>query len=304
MSVRHHPYFRRVSTYARLIKPWFFNGASLYYVAHFFWEGLTKGDVGTRAASISYRILMALFPTIIFVLSIIPYLPIDNLEWIILDAMKSVMPISAHDLLSNLIQDLMDRRHSTLVSIGFLLGLYYAANTINAYIIEFNSSPILIKRYGFFKGLLISFILVVFFSVFIFVAGLLLLAGNFLLHKLHAYGFINDYLRVFLDFMRYIAAFLIFVISISALYYAGDRHKERFKPFNPGAISAAFLVIMSSIIFAWFVNNFGNYNKLYGSLGSFFVALIWLYFNNVIIILGFELNMSIKRAKNHRNEKN
>lgn len=87
------------------------------------------------------------------------------------------------------------------------------------------------------------------------------------------------------------------------MYYAGDRHKERFKPFNPGAISASFLVIITSLIFAWFVNNFGNYNKLYGSLGAFFVALIWLYFNNIIIILGFELNTSIKRAKKPQYDK-
>ena len=80
MPYRHHPNFRRFTAWTRLIKPKFFGGASLYYVAHFFLEGIIKGEVGTRAASISYRILMALFPTIIFGLSIIPFLPIDNLE--------------------------------------------------------------------------------------------------------------------------------------------------------------------------------------------------------------------------------
>jgi len=299
MPFHRHPYVFKIRAYARLIKPWFFNGASFYYVAHFFWEGITKGDVGTRGASISYKILMALFPTIIFGLSLIPYLPIDNLEWVILDNLKTIMPVSAHELLSNLINDLVERTHYTLLSIGFLLGIYYAANTINAYIIEFNSSPILVKRYGFFKGLLISFLLVIFFAVFIFISVLLLLVGTFLLDQLLNYGLINESIRNLLDFLRYIVAFILFIFSISVLYYAGDRHRERFKPFNPGAISAGFLVIITSIIFAWFVNNFGNYNKLYGSLGSFFVALIWLYYNNIIIILGFELNTSIKRAKNH-----
>lgn len=297
MPFKQNRSINRIVAFTRLIKPKFFGGASLYYVAQFFIEGIVEGDVGTRAAAISYRILMALFPTIIFGLSIIPFLPIDNLEWIILDNLKTVMPVSAHGLLYNLIEDLMVRRHSTLVSVGFFLGLYYATNTINAYILEFNSSPILVKRYGFFKGLLISFLLVLFFALFIFIAGLLLLAGNYVLDLLLNYGFINDFISITLNFFRYILAFLIFSFSISVLYYAGDRHKERFKPFNPGAISASFLVIISSIIFAWFVNNFGNYNKLYGSLGAFFVALIWLYFNNIIIILGFELNTSIKRAK-------
>jgi membrane protein len=298
MPYKHHPLFRRLTAITRLIKPRFFGGASLYYVAHFFFEGITKGEVGTRAASISYRILMALFPTIIFALSVIPYLPIDNLEWIILDNLKEVMPVSAHELLYNVIEDLLAKRHSTLVSLGFLLGLYYATNTINAYIIEFNSSPILIKRYGFLKGLLVSFLLVLFFAVFIFIAGILLVAGSFVVDFLLDYGFISEYISVVIHFSRYLLAFLIFIFSISVLYYAGDRHKERFRVFSPGAISASFLVIISSLIFAWFVNNFGNYNNLYGSLGSFFVAIIWLYFNNIIIILGFELNTSIKRAKN------
>lgn len=290
-------YFHNIKRYARLIKPGFFGGASVYYVAKFFWEGIIEGDVGTRGAAISYRILMALFPTIIFGLTVIPFLPIENLEFIILDNLKTVMPVSAHGLLSGLIEDLLLKKHATLLSIGFLFGLYYATNTINAYIMEFNASPILVKRYGFFKGLLISFLLVLFFAIFIFLAGILLLAGNFVLEKLSAYGLISDYIHILLDFSRYILVFLIFVFSISVLYYAGDRHKERFKVFNPGAISASFLVIISSVLFAWFVNNFGNYNKLYGSLGAFFVALIWLYFNNIIIILGFELNASIKRAK-------
>jgi membrane protein len=298
MPYRHHPLYSRFIAFTRLIRPSFFGGASLYYVAHFFFQGITKGEVGTRAASISYRILMALFPTIIFALSVIPFLPIENLEWIVLDNLKSIMPESAHDLLYNVIVDLLTRKHSTIVSIGFLLGLYYSANTINAYIIEFNASPILVKRYGFLKGLMISLLLVVFFLVFIFIAGLLLVAGSYAVSKLLSYGFISGYISVLLHFSRYILAFIIFVFSISVLYYAGDRHKERFKVFNPGATSAAFLVILSSVLFAWFVNNFGNYNKLYGSLGSFFVALIWLYFNNIIIILGFELNTSIKRAKN------
>lgn len=302
MSIKQNRSLNRFIAFTRLIKPKFFGGASLYYVAQFFIEGITKGDVGTRAAAISYRILMALFPTIIFILSIIPFLPIENLEWIILDNLKTVMPVTAHGLLYNLIEDLMVKRHSTLVSIGFFLGLYYATSTINAYILEFNSSPILVKRYGFFKGLLISFLLVLFFAVFIFIAVLLLLAGNFVLEKLLIYDYIDGFISVVLNFSRYILAFLIFSFSISVLYFAGDRHKERFKPFNPGSLSASFLVIISSIIFAWFVNNFGNYNKLYGSLGAFFVALIWLYFNNIIIILGFELNTSIKRAKYQLND--
>ena len=296
MAIRHHPLFNRFAALTRLIKPRFFGGASLYYVTLFFVEGI-KGDVGTRAASISYKTLMALFPTIIFFLSIIPYLPIENVEWIILDYLRTVMPETAHDLLNSVIKDLLVKRQSTLVSIGFLLGIYYATNTINAYIIEFNSSPILVKRYGFFKGLLISFLLVVFFALFIFIAGLLLVVGSFLVNELLSYGFIDDYISWLLNISRYLLAFLVFIFSISVLYFAGDKHKERFKVFNPGSISAAFLVIISSLIFAWFVNNFGNYNKLYGSLGSFFVALIWLYFNNIIIILGFELNTSIKRAK-------
>jgi len=300
MPYRHHPLYKKIRAFTRLIKPKIFGGASLYYVAHFFFQGITKGEVGTRAASISYRILMALFPTIIFALSVIPFLPIENLEWIVLDNLKSIMPESAHDLLYNVIVDLLTRKHSTIVSIGFLLGLYYSANTINAYIIEFNSSPILIKRYGFFKGLLISFLLVVFFLLFSFIAAILLILGNFAVSKLLSYGFISEYISVLLHFSRYILAFIILIFSISVLYYAGDRHKERFKVFNPGATTAAFLVVLSSVLFAWFVNNFGNYNKLYGSLGSFFVALIWLYFNNIIIILGFELNTSIKRAKNQK----
>jgi len=281
---------------ARLIRPRIFNGASLYYVTQFFWEGIIEGDIGSRAASISYRTLMALFPTIIFFLTIIPFLPVDNLEYIVLDYMDEVMPDMTYFLLESTVTDLIVRRHSTLLSFGFILGVYYTTNTVNAYIMEFNSSPILLKKYGYFKGLLISLILVVFFALFMFVAVFLLVYGNFVFTKLFHNDLISIDIKVILDYLKYPLAYLLFVVSISVLYFAGDPHKEKFKFFTPGAITASLLVIISSTLFAYFVNNFGNYNKLYGSLGAFFVALLWLYFNNILILLGFELNTSIRRA--------
>lgn len=300
MLKRHKDRITKIRRTARLIRPRIFGGASLYFVAKFFWEGILEGDIGSRAASVSYRTLMALFPTIIFFLTIIPFLPIDNLEFIVLDYMDEIMPDMTYFLLESTVQDLIVKKHSTLLSFGFILGVYYATNTFNAYIIEFNSSPILLKKYGYFKGMLISFFLVLFFAVFMFVAVALLLSGNFIFTKLFHNDIISIDIKVFFNYLKYPLAYLLFVISISVLYFAGDPQKGKFRFFTPGSISASLLVIITSALFAWFVNNFGNYNKLYGSLGAFFVALVWLYFNNIMILLGFELNTSIKRASiNH-----
>jgi len=290
----------KIKLTARLIRPGFFGGASLYYVTKFFWEGILEGEMGSRSASISYRFLMAFFPTVIFFLTIIPYLPIDNLETTVLSYFDNVMPDMAYFLLESTVQDLISRKHTTLLSFGFIFGIYYATNSFNAYILEFNSSPILLKKYGFFTGMLISFILVVFFALFMLVAVVTLLSGNYILTTLLHNDIISIDLKVFFNYFQYFFAYLLFVISISVLYYAGDPQKGKFKVFTPGALTASILVIITSSLFAWFVNNFGNYNKLYGSLGAFFVALLWLYFNNIIILLGFELNTSIKRANfNH-----
>jgi membrane protein len=183
------------------------------------------------------------------------------------------------------------------------LGIYYAANTFNAYIIEFNSSPILLKKYGYFTGMFISIILVIFFAVFMFFAVIIVLAGNKILAELLFNNVISFDLKIFFAYFQYLVAYLLFLISISVLYYAGDPHKGKFRIFTPGALAASILVIIISALIAWFVNNFGNYNKLYGSLGAFFVALLWLYINNILIILGFELNTSIRRANFNLSQK-
>ena len=303
MLRKHKHRIVKIRKKAREMKPRFFRGASLYYVAKFFWEGILEGDIGSRAASISYRTLMAFFPTMIFFLSIIPFLPINNLENIVLSYMDNIMPDMAYLLLESTIGDLISKKYATIMSFSIILGLYYATNTFNAYIIEFNSSPILLKKYGYFTGMFISLILVLFFALFMFVAVIILLAGDFILKELLFNNIISLDLKVFFNYFQYFIAYLLFVISISVLYYAGDPHKDKFRFFTPGAITASVLVIITSALFAWFVNNFGNYNKLYGSLGAFFVALLWLYFNNILIILGFELNTSIRRANfNHLQE--
>lgn len=296
MIERLKAYIERIRRISRFIKPRIFGGASLYYVSIFFWEGLLEGEIGSRAASISYRILMAFIPTVIFILTIIPFLPIDNLEFIVLSYLDGVMPDMTYLLIESTIEDLVTKKHTTLLSVGFVLGIYYAANSFNAYILEFNSSPIILKKYGYFTGMLISLILVIFFAVFMFIAVFILLAGSKILSGLFINNLISIDLKTLFNILRYVVAYLLFVISISVLYFAGDPHKGRFRIFTPGSITASLLVIITSAIFAWFVNNFGDYNRLYGSLGSFFVALLWLYFNNIIILLGFELNASIKRA--------
>jgi len=299
-------YKRRVSkirSKSRHVRPKFFGGASVYYVAKFLWEGILEGDLGSRSASVSYRTLMAFFPTVIFFLSIIPFLPIENLNTVVLGYLENIMPNMAYLLLESTMEDLVSKKYTTLLSFSIIFGLYYAANTFNAYIIEFNSSPILLKKYGYFTGMLISVILVLFFALFMFVAVFILLVGNYILKELSFNNVISVDLKIFFIYFKYLVAYLLFVISISVLYYAGDPHKNKFRFFSPGALTASILVIITSAFFAWFVNNFGNYNKLYGSLGAFFVALIWLYFNNIIILLGFELNTSIQRASfNHIKE--
>jgi membrane protein len=290
------PHIERIRRISRFIRPRIFGGASLYYVATFFWHGIMEGEIGSRAASISFRILMAFIPTVIFILTIIPFLPIDNLESIVLAYFDNVMPDMTYLLLESTIQDLITKKHTTLLSVGFILGIYYAMNSFNAYILEFNSSPILLKKYGYFSGMLVSLILVLFFALFMFVAVFIILAGTKILSTLFQGNLISFDLKNLFGILQYGVAYLLFTVSISVLYYAGDPIKGKFRVFTPGSLIASLLVIISSVIFAWFVNNFGDYNRLYGSLGAFFVALLWLYFNNIIILVGFELNASIKRA--------
>jgi membrane protein len=281
------------------IKPWGFQGLSLWYVSSFFVEGITKGSLGTRAAAISFRLFLAFFPGIILLLSLIPHIPVEDFQANLFDSLRGFFPGDTFSLFESTLDDLINKKHNALLSIGFILVIYYASNSINAILLGFNESYHLDER-GHPIIMRIASIILIFVLGFLMITAVILIifSGSFF-EYLHEHGIIGDkgYIPI-LNFAKWaISLFLIYAV-ISTLYNVGNgRRRRKWRFFNVGTTFATAFFILASIGFAYFVNNFAQFNKLYGSLGTLMVLLIWLNFNSMIILMGFDLNTSIVKAK-------
>ncbi len=290
---------RKGIAFLERVKPPGMQGLSLWQISHFFVEALMKGQVATRASAISFRLFLAFFPGIILLLSLIPYIPIPNFQQTLFDSIRGFFPGDTFSLFESTLNDLINTKHSALLSLGFILVIYYASNSINAVLIGFNTSYHLDEKGNVWIMRIASIVLIFILGVLLVLAMAIMGLSGYAFNYLHELGIIGDkgYLPI-LNFAKWlISVFLIYTI-ISTLYNVGvGKRWKKWRFFNVGATMATFFFVLTSIGFAYFVNNFATYNKLYGSLGTLMVLLIWLNFNCMIVLMGFDLNVSIRKAK-------
>lgn len=287
-------------------KPWGFGGLSFYFVMKFFLEGIVKGSLTTRAVAISYRLLLAVAPLLIVVLTILSWIHIDNFQENFLLQIQEVFPGDTYSQLvessMNTLNELIfnkEENQNTIISIvGFVLMLYYASNSVNAILIGFNESYHFEYQGNWLIRRLVSMILLLVLGTFMVVAVLLIMFSGVIIDFLEQFKFISS--GVFpwiLNIARWLIAVFLIYTSITTLYNVGEMPRRKWRFVTVGATFATLFFIIGSIGFAYFINNLAQYSKLYGSLGTFMVLLIWLNFNFVILLLGYELNTSIGKAK-------
>ncbi|MEN9638390.1 MAG: hypothetical protein RLZZ262_258 [Bacteroidota bacterium] len=292
------PRVRQVIVFLDRIKPPGFQGLSLWYVARFFLVAIMKGQLPTRAAAISFRLFLAFFPAMILLLSLIPYIPIDNFQDSLFEGISGFFPGDTFSLFEETFHDLIKRKHSALLSIGFVLVIYYASNSINAILMGFNSSYYVEEKGNVWILRIASIVLIFILGILMVLAVVLNLFSGVLFGYLHEVKLIGKHAKTLLEIVNwFISVGLVYAI-ITTLYNVGiGKQRRRWHFINVGATFATLIFVITSIVFAYFVTNFGQFNKLYGSLGTLMVLLIWLNFNCMIVLMGFELNMSIRKAR-------
>lgn len=283
------------------IKSWFkkkakqfslpgFKKYPMYDVGRFFFKGIQKGAVGQRAASVTYSTFLAVFPGIIFLFTLIPYVPVENFQSMLLDIIKNFMPENAFLSIEDTVTDIVTHQRGSLLSLTFFFTVFIASNGVLSLIRAFNSSYHSIEYRKWWTRRLIA-ILLVFIQFLLVTISIVLLTVTTNLYDRFFEGYkILWYVFVLL---RVVIILALFFFSCSFVYYLAPARKSRFRFFTPGASLATVLIVIASYGFSFFVNNFGQYNKLYGSIGTIMVVLIWIYIMSFALILGFELNASI-----------
>ena len=280
-----------------------FEGLPLYDVAAFFFRGLSKGALVTRASAVSFTIFLALLPSALLFLSLISYIPIENMDGELLERFKTLLPAEIYGFIEMAIDDLAGRKHSTVMSIGFLLTVYYASNSVNAILVSFSSSYHLTIRRSPIRQRLIALMLIVILSFMILIGLILMIFSDYFFDWLRDNHYAEgDFIFIVLYISKWTLIAMLFMFSISLLYNIGNTEKTSWRIVNAGSTLATVLTITVSYLFAYYVTHYGQWNKIYGSLGTLIVLLLWIYFNALILLIGFELNVAINNAKRKKIE--
>lgn len=278
-----------------------FQGLTVYDVFSFFFKGIVEGRVTSRAASVAFSFFLALFPGIIFLFSLIPYLPIEGIEQEVFYTFQRILPPDTYDAARSTIDDILTNQRSNLLSFGALLTLIFATNGVNALVSNFTHSYHEVEMRNFWRQQIASMLLTLVLSVLFLVGMVLIIFSSDVLNALLKFFYLEEVSPVLIESTRFILLLIIVQFAIALLYNFGPSRKRQWHFISPGSILANILIIISSAGFSYYVSNFAQYNKLYGSIGTVMVIMIWIYINALVLIVGFELNASIATLKlNHQ----
>ena len=276
-------------------------GLTLFEVLQFFFRGISKGSLNSRASSIAYNFFLATFPAILFFFTIIPLIPISDFQVSLMELLKEVIPEHAYYTVESTIRDIITRPRGGLLSLGFIMALYFSTNGINSIILAFNMTIHSTESRTWIKQRLVSIFLVILLALLTIIAIALITSGTIVLNYLSEKKFlIGPSYYYLLQLGKWLVIIGLLYLSFSSLYFFGPAKKSRFRFFSPGATLASFLTLATSLGFDYYVSNFSKYNALYGSIGTMIILLLWIYFNSSILLIGFELNASILSADKAR----
>ena len=282
-----------------------FDGLPLYNVTGFFVKGLYEGYITSRASAISFNFFLAIFPSLIFLFTIIPFIPIENFQTTLLGLIHDFMPITAYETVKETVEDIVTRPRGGLLSIGFILTLYFATNGINSLMEAFNNTYHAIETRSVFRQRLIAALLVFILSVLLIISiGLMTLSPIILSIIIPEKILESTFYSVLIWLLRWLVTLGTLFFAISFIYYLAPARRRDFRFISAGSSLATFLVILTTLGFNFYVDNFAKYNILYGSIGTLMIVLLWIYFNAISLLIGFELNASIYNAKKEKKEIN
>lgn len=295
IELREHPKWVQLIEWAKTHSlPGFF-AVPIYDIIVFLYNETQRNAIQVRANSIAYSFLLALFPATIVLISLLPYLPIANFVDQLEHNLNGFLPDHALHTIMEFIRDLTNTPREGLLSLGFVLAFFFASNGMMALIDGFKKKHVqnVFMSRNFIMERIIAIQLVILLGIVLFLSIFFIILGNQLIYYLSEYVHIDKFTTYSILLTRWIAIIFLYYGCITIIYRFGPALKEKFKVMSPGATLATSLGIISSWLFSIYIDHFGQFNELYGSLGVLLVFMIWLRINAFIIIAGFELNAAI-----------
>ncbi len=278
-----------------------FDGVPLYDVALFFWRSIVDGSITTRASGIAFSFFLALFPGIIFLFTLIPSSGFEHELFAIIKELvpESIWP-SVEETITNIV--LEDPRRDVM-SLNFFMALIFATNGFVSMMSAFDATVHNINRRKWWSQYLAAGSMLIIFTALLVVAIAMLTGGQILINYLDRIEIIRDKFLVYLlTAGKWVITVTIFFFAFSFLYYMAPAKKTKWRFISAGGTLATVLSIIGFLGMSYYLNNFSQYNILYGSIGTLLAVMLLMYVMSLILLIGFELNASIYQAHTYQDK--
>lgn len=303
LNIEKLPVIRNLVSLSKRIKIPGTNGLSLYHLLEIYGTGIIKGTFSSRASSIAYSFFIAIFPFLLFILNLIPYLDfIDGFLTRFLIFIEDLLPPQTADLFYPVIADIAVNPRGGLLSFSILLALFLSANGVNSIFSAFEYSFHVTINRNFFRQYFVAVGVAILLALLLLTTVGVILYGEFLISELIGKAYIQDHVYIISILQLVIFVLMVYTI-ISILYYFGTKQGKESRFFSLGAFVTTILFLLTTYLFGIYINNFSNYNELYGSLGALLIMMFYIWINSNLLLLGFELNVSLQLLKD-KNKKN
>ncbi|MFV5700053.1 YihY/virulence factor BrkB family protein [Flavobacterium sp. ZT3R17] len=286
------PVIRNLARGLKKIKlPWL-QGLSLYDLLELYGLGIVESALTYHASAIAFSFFMALFPFALFILNLIPYIPIEGFQEDFLQFVRQGVPPNTYDAIYKIINDILHNSHSGLLSSGFILSIFLMANGLNGILGGFESSRhVLIKR-GFVHQYIVALGMSLLLSILLIVTVSAIVVFEVFIQK----TILSDQVELII-LWRYAFVIVMILITTSILFKFGTMHDKNRAFISIGSVFTTILVILDSYVFGIWVIRFSKYNELYGSIGTLLIMMFYIWINCMILLLGFELNGTVNKLK-------
>jgi membrane protein len=291
------PIIRNLARGLKKIKlPWL-QGLSLYDLLELYGLGIVESALTYHASAIAFSFFMALFPFALFILNLIPFIPIEGFQNDFLEFVRQGVPPNTYDAISKIINDILHNSHSGLLSSGFILSIFLMANGLNGILGGFESSRhVLIKR-GFIHQYIVALGMSLLLSLLLIVTISTIVVFEVFIQKT-VFSDVNQLIIL----GRYAFVILMILATTSILFKFGTKHDKNRAFISIGSVFTTILILLDSYIFGIWVIRFSKYNELYGSIGTLLILMFYIWINCMILLLGFELNATVNKLKIKKEE--
>ncbi|PKA83963.1 membrane protein [Ulvibacter sp. MAR_2010_11] len=291
------PVIRNLVKLSQQIKLPGFKGLSMFDFLEMYGRGIVRGTFSSRASSIAYSFFVALFPFVLFMLNLIPIIPIEGFQTRFLIFIEELLPPQTAEFFYPTIADIaVNSRGGGLLSFVFFLSLFLAANGVNAIFSAFEYSFHVTINRGFLRQYFVALLVSIFLALLLLITVGVILYGEYAISSLKGRAYIENDLFWISALQLTVFVVMVYVI-IATLYYYGTKRGKATKFFSIGALVTTILFMLTTYLFGIYINNFSNYNELYGSIGALLIMMLYIWINANLLLLGFELNISMQRLK-------